>query len=161
MGIMHPYPLEWDLIPFPETYLVVNINKYHGKGSPNEHIYNFHSLIGNVMGDDALMSWLFSGSLKGITFDWLCTLPVGFIKFWVDLEAWFLTHFYEDDIEVSMPKHIEEKQRKGKFGKTSSRDLKIFSSGVLKSYLSPCCYKLVKIKASRGQRLLQHVLLQI
>lgn len=69
------------------------------------------------MGDNAMMSWLFIGSLKGISFAWLCTLPVGFIKFWADLEAWFLTHFYEDDIEVSMHIHIEEKQRKGKFVK--------------------------------------------
>lgn len=64
VGIMHPYPSEWDLIPFLETYRALNINKYHRKGSPNQHLYHFHSLNGNAMDNDALMTRLFIGSLK-------------------------------------------------------------------------------------------------
>lgn len=61
------------------------------------------------MGNDALVMWLFIGSLKEIVFDWFHTLPVGSIKSWTDLEAWFLARFCEDDLEVSMPTYIEEK----------------------------------------------------
>lgn len=86
--------------------------KYYGKGSPNQHIYHFYSLIGNVMGNDALMTLMFVVSLKGIAFDWFWTFPVGSIKFWTDLEAQFLTHFYEDNAKVFMLTLIKEKLRK-------------------------------------------------
>lgn len=54
--IMCPYLLEWDLIPFSKIYQAPNIDKYYGKGSPNQYIYHIHSLIGNAMSNDALMT---------------------------------------------------------------------------------------------------------
>lgn len=48
-GIMHLYLPEWDLIPFLKIYQVPNIDKYHRKGSPNQHFYHFNSLIWNAI----------------------------------------------------------------------------------------------------------------
>lgn len=64
VGIVRPFSLEWDLIPFLETYQAPNIDKYHGNGFSNQHIYHFHSLIRNVVGNDLLLTQLFAGSLK-------------------------------------------------------------------------------------------------
>lgn len=77
---MHTYLPEWDIISFSKTYQAPNIDKYHVKGSHNQLIYYFYSLIGNAMGNDELKTRLFVRSLKGIAFDWLCTLPIGSIK---------------------------------------------------------------------------------
>lgn len=109
MGIVCYYPLEYGLIPFPETYLVPNINKYYGKGCPNQHIYHFHSLIGNIMGNDALMTRLFVESLK----ESLST-SLHFTS-WIHqiLDIFGSSHSHEDNTEVSMSILIEEKQRKG------------------------------------------------
>lgn len=64
------------------------------------------------MGNDALMIRLFVELLKGIAINWFRTLSIGSIKFWIHLEARFLTCIYEDDTEVSMPTLIKEKQKK-------------------------------------------------
>lgn len=67
--IIHPYLPEWDLVPFPTFYRAPKINQYYGKGSPSQHFHHFHSLIGNIMGNDALMIRSLIGSLKGIALD--------------------------------------------------------------------------------------------
>lgn len=59
---MRPYPPECNLILFSETHRALNIDKYHEKGSSNQHIYHFHLLIGNAMGIDVLMARLFVAS---------------------------------------------------------------------------------------------------
>lgn len=66
-GIMLPYTLKWDLISFSDTFQAPNINKYSRKGSPNMHIYHFHSLIENVIDNGALMIRSFVGSLKALS----------------------------------------------------------------------------------------------
>ena len=40
-------------------------------------------------------------------------LPVDSIEKWVDLEKLFLTRFFEDDTEVSLPTLLATKQKKG------------------------------------------------
>lgn len=89
-----------------------NIDQYHGKSSPNQHIHHFYSLIENVMGNTVLMTRLFVGSLKEIALDWFRTLLVRSIKSWADLEGRFLTRFYEDNTKGFIPILIEEKQKK-------------------------------------------------
>lgn len=98
-------------------------------------------MIENVIGNDALMIRLFIGTLKGIAFDWFLTLPLGSINSWTDLEARFLSHFYEDNIEGSMPTLIKEKQRKGKEVKDFVKRFRNLSLRCLKECLYPCYYK--------------------
>jgi len=39
-------------------------------------------------------------------------LPEGFIKIWGDLEKLFLTRFFKDDSEITMPTLLEMRQQK-------------------------------------------------
>jgi len=57
------------------------------------------------------MARLFIGTLKGVAFDWLRSLPSISINSWIDLETWFLSRFYEDDTEVTMDKLLSTVQK--------------------------------------------------
>ena len=57
------------------------------------------------------MTRLFIGTLKGVAFDWFRGLPPGSINSWIDLETRFLSHFYEDDTEVTIDKLLSTVQR--------------------------------------------------
>ena len=65
VGIIQPYPIEWDMAPYPPKFKAPILHTFDSKGSPNHHIYYFKSLIGNVVSNDALMAHLFIGTLKG------------------------------------------------------------------------------------------------
>ena len=64
-----------------------------------------------MIGNDAIMTRLFIGTLKGTAFDWFRSLPADSINSWVDLETLFLSRFFEDDVEVTMNKLLETKQK--------------------------------------------------
>ena len=112
-GVVRPYPAEWDLVPYPFKFKAPTLQAFDGKGSPNQHIYYFKSQTGNVVDNDAILARLFIGTLKGLAFEWFMKLPEGSIKNWGDLEKLFLTRFFEDDSEVTMPTLLATKQRKG------------------------------------------------
>ena len=63
-----------------------------------------------MVDNDAILARLFIGTLKGLTFEWFMKLPEGSIKNWGDLEKLFLTRFFEDDSEVTMPTLLATKQ---------------------------------------------------
>ena len=56
---------------------------------------------------------LFIGTLKGLAFEWFIKLQEGSIKNWGDLEKLFLTRFFENDSEITMPTLLAMKQQKG------------------------------------------------
>jgi len=64
------------------------------------------------------MARLLIGTLKGVAFEWFMKLPSSSIKIWADLEKFFLTHFFEDDIEILVPTLLAAKQKKGESIKT-------------------------------------------
>ena len=70
------------------------------------------------MANNAILTRLFIGTLKGVAFEWFMKLPAGSIKKWVDLERLFLAKFFEDDTEVSILTLLATKQRKGESIKT-------------------------------------------
>jgi len=107
-----PYPLEWDSVPYPPKFKPPTLHTYDGKSSPNQHIYYFWSQTGNVIDNDAIMARLFIGTLKGVTIDWFRSLLPGSINSWINLETRFLSHFYEDDTEVTMDKLLSTVQKK-------------------------------------------------
>jgi len=104
VGVVRPYPLEWDSVPYPLKFKPPTLHSYDGKSSPNQHIYYFWSQTGNIVGNGAIMTRLFIGTLKGVAFDWFWSLPPSFVNSWIDLETRFLSRFYEDDTEVTMDK---------------------------------------------------------
>jgi len=69
MGMIRPYPLEWDSVPCRPKFKPPTLHTYDGKGSPNQHIYYFWSQTGNVIDNDAIMASLFIGTLKGVAFN--------------------------------------------------------------------------------------------
>ena len=75
-----PYPLEWDSVPYPLKFKLPTLYTYDGKSSPNQHIYYFRSQTSNVIDNDAIMTRLFIGTLKGVTFDWFQSLSPGSIN---------------------------------------------------------------------------------
>ena len=103
VGVVRPYPVEWNDAPYPPKFKAPSLHTFDGKGSPNQHIYYFKSQTGNVVLNDALLVRLFIGTLKGVAFEWFMKLPAGSIKKWGDLERLFLAHFFEDDTEVNLP----------------------------------------------------------
>ena len=55
VGMTRPYPLEWYSVPYPPKFKPPTLHVYHGKSSPNQHIYYFRSQTGNVIDNDAIM----------------------------------------------------------------------------------------------------------
>ena len=113
VGAVHPYPLEWDSVPYPPKFKPPTLHTYDGKSSSNQHIYYFRSQTGNVIDNDAIMARLFIGTLKGVVFDLFRSLPPSSINSWIDLETRFLSRFYENDTKVTMDKLLSTVQRKG------------------------------------------------
>ena len=79
-GMTHPYPLEWDSVPYPLKFKSPMLHTYDGKSLPNQHIYYFRSQTGNVIDNDAIMVRLFISTLKGVAFGWFRSLPPSFIN---------------------------------------------------------------------------------
>ena len=111
--MIRPYPAEWDLISYPPKFKTLTLQAFDGKGSPNQHIYYFKTQTENVVANDAILARLFIGTLKGLAFEWFMKLPEDSIKNWGDLEKLFLTRFFEDNLEVTMPTLLTTKQQKG------------------------------------------------
>ena len=63
-----------------------------------------------MVDNDVILARLFIDTLKGIAFEWFMKLPEGSIKNWGDLKKLFLTRFFEDDSEVTMPTLLATKQ---------------------------------------------------
>jgi len=101
--VVRSYPAEWDLILYPPKFKAPTLQAFDGKGSPNQHIYYFKSQTGNVVANDAILARLFIDTLKGLTFEWFMKLSEDSIKNLGDLEKLFLTCFFEDDSEITMP----------------------------------------------------------
>ena len=100
-------------MPYPPKFKPPTLHTYDGKRSPNQHIYYFRSQTGNVIDNDPIMDRLFISTLNGVAFDWFRSLPPGSINSWIDLETRFLSHFYEDDTEMTIDKLLSTVQRKG------------------------------------------------
>ena len=112
-GVAWPYPVDWDLVPYPPKFKAPTLQAFDGKGSPNQHIYYFKSQTKNGIDNDAILAHLFIDTLKGLAFEWFMKLPEGSIKNWGDLKKFFLTRFFEDNSKITVPTLLAIKQRKG------------------------------------------------
>ena len=43
VGVVRPYPIEWDAPPYPSRFKEPTLHTFDGKGSSNQHIYYFKS----------------------------------------------------------------------------------------------------------------------
>jgi hypothetical protein len=110
-GMTRPYPLEWDSVLYLPRFKPPMLHSYDDKSSPNQHVYYFWSQTGDVIGNATIMTQLFISTLKGTAFDWFWSLPAGSVNSWANLETMFLSLFFEDDIEVTLNKLLEAKQK--------------------------------------------------
>ena len=80
LGVVRPYPIEWDTVPYPAKFKPISLVQFDGKGSPSQHIYYFMAQTGFLTRNDAILTQLFIGTLKGVAFEWFCKLEPGSIK---------------------------------------------------------------------------------
>ena len=79
-GIPYPYPREWDSVPYPAKFNLINFTPFDGKSSPTQHLIYFKSHLGIISENEALMVWSFVGTLHGPAFDWYRRLKPGSIN---------------------------------------------------------------------------------
>lgn len=96
-----PYPSWMDEVEYPEKYKQPTLQTYDGKGSPRQHICHFKALTGAISHSEAPRIRLFISTLKDSAFDWYTMLPENSIHSWAELEAKFLSHFFDEDDMVS------------------------------------------------------------
>src|SRR5436853_4115402 len=112
-GATRLYPVEWDAVKYPSKFKVPTLNPFYGKGSAQQHIYYFQSQTGNLVGNDPVRTRLFVSTLKGPAFEWFCKPPKGSITCWDDLEALFLSRFFEEEVDINMHTLLLTKQKEG------------------------------------------------
>src|SRR3954468_23647912 len=69
------------------------------------------------MGNDPVRTWLCISTLKGVAFEWFRKLPKGSITCWDDLEALFLSRFFEEEADINMHTLLLTKQKEGELVK--------------------------------------------
>ena len=69
VGIVWPYPTEWDTAPYLPKFKALTLQTFNDKESLNQHIYYFKSQTRNVVSNDAIIARLFIGTLKRISFE--------------------------------------------------------------------------------------------
>src|SRR5436190_10390044 len=69
------------------------------------------------MGNDPVRTRLFISTLKGVAFEWFHKLPKGSITSWDDLEALFLSRFFEEEADINMHTLLLTKQKEGELVK--------------------------------------------
>src|SRR4051812_28085768 len=94
-GATRPYPVEWDTVKYPSRFKVPNLNTFDGKGSAQQYIYYFQSQTRSLMGNDPVRTQLLISTLKGVAFEWFRKLPKGSVTCWDDLDALFISRFFE------------------------------------------------------------------
>src|SRR3954464_11839953 len=63
------------------------------------------------MGNDPVRTLIFISTLKGVAFEWFRKLPKGSITCWDDLEALFLSRFFEEEANINMHTLLLTKQK--------------------------------------------------
>src|SRR3954462_6550632 len=101
MGATGPYQVKWDAIKYPSKFKVPTLNTFDDKGSAQQHIYYFQSQTENLMENDLVRTRLFISTLKGVAFEWFRKLPKGYISCWADLDALFLSCFFEEEVNIN------------------------------------------------------------
>src|SRR5436190_24289894 len=97
------------------------------------------------MGNDPVQTRLFISTLKGVAFEWFRKSPKSFITCWDDLEALFLSRFFEEEADINMHTLLLTKKKDGKLVKDfieQFRELAMRSrSGITPETLLETCHR--------------------
>jgi len=110
-----PFPFDKSIYmpPFPLNFTAPNFNKYRGKGSPIEHVREFHTACLELAYDHTYLMRLFPRSLVGQALEWFVHLPMG-IQTWTKLVDKFISHFsYNIEMDVNIATLFQMRQEDG------------------------------------------------
>jgi hypothetical protein len=88
IGYTKPYPSDYDLIPLPPKYRLLEFTKFNGsEGSSSiEHVSRYLTQLGMISVSDLLQVRFFSHSLIGLPSGWYTSLGPDSIRTWKQLE---------------------------------------------------------------------------
>nr|CAD1838426.1 unnamed protein product [Ananas comosus var. bracteatus] len=108
----HPYPIEYDSIPFPDGYIVPKFKTFYGLGNSDQHLAHFRASCGNTGGNSALLLRQFSQSLSGVAFEWYYSLEDESMTTWDDMEEAFRNKFATVSDKITIADLIATRRRK-------------------------------------------------
>jgi hypothetical protein len=97
-----PYPSDYDLIPLPPIYPLLEFTKFNGsEGSSSiDHVSRYLAQLGMISVLDPLWVRFFSQSLTGPAFGWYTSLGPDSIRTWKQLEEQFYIKYHSGAAEA-------------------------------------------------------------
>jgi hypothetical protein len=110
-----PYPSDYDLIPLPPKYRLLEFTKFSGsEGSSSiEHVSRYLAQLGMISVSDPLWVRSFSQSLTGSAFGWYTSLGPDSIRTWKHLEEQFHIQYHSEAAEAGIADLAQVKQKRG------------------------------------------------
>src|SRR6185436_1949495 len=114
-GYSKPYPSDYDLIPLPPKYRLLEFTKFSvSEGASSiEHVSRYLTQLGMISVSDPLRVCFFSQSLTGSAFGWYTSLPPDSIQTWRQLEDQFHTQYHSEAAEAGIADLAQVKQKRG------------------------------------------------
>jgi hypothetical protein len=113
-----PYPSDYDMIPLPPKYRLLEFTKFNGsEGSSSiEHVSRYLMQLGMISVSDPLQVMFFSQSLTGLAFGWYTSLGPDSIRTWKQLEEKFHVQYHSEAAEVGIADLAQVRQKRGETG---------------------------------------------
>jgi hypothetical protein len=110
-----PYPIDYDLIPLPPKYRLIEFTKFSGaEGSSSiEHVSRYLVQLGMISVSDPLRVRFFSQSLTGPAFGWYTSLVPDSIRTWKQLEEQFHIQYHSEAAEAGIADLVQVRQKHG------------------------------------------------
>jgi hypothetical protein len=113
IGYTKPYPSDYDLIPLPPKYRLLEFTKFNGsEGSSSiEHVSRYLVQFGMISVSDPLRVRFFSQSLTGPSFGWYTSLGPDSIHTWKQLEEQFHVQYHSEAAEAGIAELAQVRQK--------------------------------------------------
>jgi hypothetical protein len=115
IGYTKPYPGDYDLIPLPPKYRLLEFTKFSGaEGSSSiEHVSRYLAQLGMISVSDPLRVRFFSQSLTGPAFGWYTSLGPDSIRTWKQLEEQFHIQYHSEAAKAGIADLAQMRQKRG------------------------------------------------
>jgi hypothetical protein len=115
IGYTEPYPSDYDLIPLPPKYRLLEFTKFNGsEGSSSiEHVSRYLAQLEMISVSDPLGLRFFSQSLTGPAFGWYTSLGPDSIRTWKQLEEQFHIQYHSKAAEARIADLAQVRQKRG------------------------------------------------
>jgi hypothetical protein len=114
-GYTKPYPSDYDLIPLPPKYRLLEFTKFNGsEGSSSiEHVSQYLTQLAMISVSDHLRVRFFSQSLTRPAFGWYTSLGPDSIRTWKQLEEQFHIQYHSEAAEARIANLAQVRQKRG------------------------------------------------